>query len=106
MDYAQALDTLANDLESSCRDTQCDMENTVFNLIKDLEAATRSKPSQDVLGTLSVNMSVLAKALKEERAGRIKWPNGDWSQGIRAFANNHVVIRQGATTPIYWFPPE
>lgn len=42
----------------------------------------------------------------ERAAIRIKWPNGDWSQGIRAFANNHVVIRQGATTPIYWFPPE
>lgn len=42
----------------------------------------------------------------ERAAIRIKWPNGDWSQSIRAFANNHVVIRQGATTPIYWFPPE
>lgn len=42
----------------------------------------------------------------ERAAIRIKWPNGDWSTSIRAFANNHVVIKKGASTPIYWYPPQ
>jgi hypothetical protein len=37
---------------------------------------------------------------------RIKWPNGDWSQPHRAFANNHVIIKRGGGDPLYWYPPE
>jgi hypothetical protein len=42
-----------------------------------------------------------------ERASiRIQWPNGDWSQPYRAFANNHVIIPNGAIEPLYWYPPQ
>ncbi len=42
-----------------------------------------------------------------ERASiRIQWPNGDWSQPYRAFANNHVIIKRDGSDPLYWYPPD
>jgi hypothetical protein len=36
---------------------------------------------------------------------RVQWPDGEWSQPYRIFANQHVVIKRGTTSAQYWFPP-
>lgn len=36
---------------------------------------------------------------------RVQWPDGEWSQPYRIFANQHVVIKRGTTAAQYWFPP-
>lgn len=35
---------------------------------------------------------------------RIRWPDGEWSQPYRVFANNFVQIERGTTEARYWFP--
>ncbi len=36
---------------------------------------------------------------------RIKWPDGDWSNTYKAFANNFVRIDRSKPTASYWLPP-
>ena len=35
---------------------------------------------------------------------RIRWPDGEWSAPIRAFADTHVVVEKGATEAMLWYP--
>ena len=35
---------------------------------------------------------------------RVRWPDGEWSAPIRAFADTHVVIERGATEAALWYP--
>ncbi|ODN71928.1 ASPIC/UnbV domain-containing protein [Methylobrevis pamukkalensis] len=37
---------------------------------------------------------------------RVQWPNGDWSHPYRVFANQFVVIEEGAAAARYWYPEE
>ncbi|SON54445.1 ASPIC and UnbV [Hartmannibacter diazotrophicus] len=37
---------------------------------------------------------------------RVQWPNGDWSHPYRVFANQFVVIEQGAADAKYWYPAD
>jgi hypothetical protein len=46
----------------------------------------------------------LGLGVNERAVVRVKWPDGEWSQPYRIFANNHVVIERGATAAKYWFP--
>ncbi|WFU00664.1 CRTAC1 family protein [Rhizobium sp. CB3171] len=41
----------------------------------------------------------------ERAVVRVQWPDGEWSQPYRIFANQHVVIKRGATSAKYWFAP-
>ncbi len=44
--------------------------------------------------------------VNERAVVRVQWPDGEWSQPYRIFANHHVVIQRGATSAKYWFPAE
>ena len=46
----------------------------------------------------------LGLGVNERAVIRVQWPDGEWSQPYRIFANNHVVIERGATAAKYWFP--
>jgi ASPIC and UnbV. len=35
---------------------------------------------------------------------RVQWPNGEWSHPYRVFANQFVVIEEGAARAKYWYP--
>ncbi len=35
---------------------------------------------------------------------RVQWPDGEWSQPYRVFANNFVVIKRGSGHAQYWYP--
>ena len=35
---------------------------------------------------------------------RVRWPDGEWSAPIRAFADTHVVLEKGATEAMLWYP--
>jgi hypothetical protein len=35
---------------------------------------------------------------------RVKWPDGDWSNTYKAFADNFVLINRAKPTPGYWLP--
>ena len=41
--------------------------------------------------------------VNERAVVRVQWPDGEWSQPYRIFANEHVVIQRGATSAKYWF---
>lgn len=43
--------------------------------------------------------------VNERAVIRVQWPDGEWSQPYRIFANQHVVIKRGKTAAQYWFPP-
>jgi len=36
---------------------------------------------------------------------RVQWPDGEWSQPYRVFANTFVVIERGTSEARYWYPP-
>lgn len=44
--------------------------------------------------------------VNERAVVRVQWPDGEWSQPYRIFANQHVVIERGATAAKYWFPAD
>ncbi|MCY1666214.1 CRTAC1 family protein [Rhizobium sp. SL86] len=46
----------------------------------------------------------LGLGVNERAVVRVQWPDGEWSQPYRIFANNHVVIERGATAAKYWLP--
>ncbi len=48
----------------------------------------------------------LGLGVNERAVIRVQWPDGEWSQPYRIFANHHVVITRGATAAKYWFPLE
>ena len=35
---------------------------------------------------------------------RVRWPDGEWSAPIRAFADTHVIVERGATEAKLWYP--
>lgn len=41
--------------------------------------------------------------VNERAVVRVQWPDGEWSLPYRIFANQHVVIKRGATEAKYWF---
>ena len=41
--------------------------------------------------------------VNERAVVRVQWPDGEWSPPYRIFANQHVVIKRGATSARYWF---
>jgi enediyne biosynthesis protein E4 len=44
--------------------------------------------------------------VNERAVVRVQWPDGEWSQPYRIFANQHVVIQRGAIAAKYWFPAD
>ena len=48
----------------------------------------------------------LGLGVNERAVVRVQWPDGEWSQPYRIFANHHVVIERGATAAKYWLPEE
>jgi hypothetical protein len=53
-----------------------------------------------------IGFTHLGLGVNERAVVRVQWPDGEWSQPYRIFANNHVVIERGATAAKYWFPEE
>jgi hypothetical protein len=51
-----------------------------------------------------IGFTHLGLGVNERAVVRVQWPDGEWSQPYRIFANNHVVIERGATAAKYWFP--
>ncbi|MEZ2130971.1 MULTISPECIES: CRTAC1 family protein [unclassified Sinorhizobium] len=52
-----------------------------------------------------VGFTHLGLGVNERAVVRVQWPDGEWSQPYRIFANQHVVIKRGAPAANYWFPP-